>query len=125
MKKIFSTILFATIILSTMMPTLAVNYSYKWYDPKTNSSGSAEMMTIGRGDEKVYVIGLLIKDKGCVINTVENKGNNLLGGKCIGITGPDVGHVYYWREYKPHTYNTEVNGIIEERRQEGMYLYSN
>ncbi len=121
MKKIFSTILFATIILSTIMPALAVNYSYKLYDPKTNKASSTGLMTI-RVDDSHYIIGLLA---GCVINSVENKGNGLLGGKCIGFTENNDGHLYYWKEYKPHTYKPELDSIIEERLQQGLYLYRN
>ena len=126
MKKLLL-ILFLGIAFTvyTVAPVFAENYRYKLYDPKTNKSEPAEMFTISsRGN--CYVLGFKSPNIACMIDSVENKENGLVGGKCAGFTiGDHNARIFYWKEYKQNTFNIEVKSIIKEREEQGLYLDNN
>lgn len=124
MKKLLSVLFFGIAIVTyTIVPVFAANYKYKLYDPKTNKSDSAMIITIGYGGKNTYTLGLAKQNVACAIDAIENKGNGLVGGKCIGFTEDNNEHIYYWKEYQPNTFKMELKSIIKERENEGMYLY--
>lgn len=124
MKKILSTMFISVaMILGFASKVFAENYKYKLYDPKTNKSESAVIITVGYGGENSYTIGLAKQNRACIIDSIENKGNGLVGGKCVGFTEVNNGHIYSWKEYQPNTFNIELKSIIKEREKEGMHLY--
>lgn len=124
MKKLLLVLFFGIAVLAyTISPVFAENYRYKLYDPKTNRSDSAVIITVGYGGENSYTLGLLAKQNYCIINSIENKGNGFVGGKCVGFTEVNNGHIYSWKEYQPNTFNIELKSIIKEREKEGMHLY--
>ncbi len=124
MKKLLSVLFFGVAVLAyTTTPVFAENYKYKLYDPKTNKSESAVIITVGYGGENSYTIGLAKQNGACIIDSIENKGNGLVGGKCVGFTDVNNGHIYSWKEYQPNTFNIELKSIIKEREKEGMHLY--
>lgn len=101
----------------TTIPALAENYTYKLYSPKTRESFSTEMITINTGD--TYSIGLAKALTICKIKTVGPKGKGLLGGECSNINNHQT---YYWIEYEPDTFNSEVMDIIEQKKAQGKNL---
>lgn len=124
MKILLFVLLFISVILTySIAPVFAENYKYKLYDPKTNKSESAVMITVGYGGENSYTIGLAKQNGACIIDSIENKGNGLVGGKCVGFTEVNNGYIYSWKEYQPNTFNIELKSIIKEREKEGMHLY--
>lgn len=124
MKKSLSILFFGIAVLAyTISPVFAENYRYKLYDPKANKSDSAVMITVACGGENSYTLGLAKQNGVCIINSIENKENGLVGGKCVGFTGVNNGHIYSWKEYQPNTFNIELKSIIKEREKEGMHLY--
>lgn len=120
MSKI-KTLLFLSFIiaflLKTTTPAIAENYTYKLYNPKTKESFPSEIITIRTED--TFFIGLSKALTICKITTVGRKENGLLGGNCSNI---HTAQTYYWKEYKPNTFKTEVNSIIEEMKAQGKDL---
>lgn len=125
MKKLLFILTLGIALLGyTASTAFAVNYKYKLYDPKTNKAYSAYMMTFGSDslsrDPNCYFIALGTSYGVMgVVDTVEKKGNGLVGGKCFD----GKGHIYYWKEYTPGSFYRELNEIVQERAQEGMYLH--
>ena len=124
MKKFLLILLFGiAVLLYTTAPVFAENYKYKLYDPKTNKSDSAVIITVGYNGKNSYTLGLAKQNGACIIDSIENKENGLVGGKCVGFTEANNGRTYFWKEYQPNTFNIELKSIVKEREKEGMYLY--
>lgn len=126
MKKLLSVLFLGIAILTyTVAPVFAENYRYKLYDPKTNKSEPAEIITLSsRGN--CYVLGFKSPNIACMIDSVENKENGMVGGKGVGFSiGDHNARIFYWKEYQPNTFNMELKSIIKEREEQGLYLDNN
>ena len=52
------------------------------------------------GGENNYTLGLAKQNEACIIDSIEYKGNCLVGGKCVGFTEVNNEHIYSWKEYQ-------------------------
>ena len=109
------------LILLICPRVFAYNYKYKLYDPNTNKSYSAAMMTITVREDSYY-LGFMDSGIICKIVSAETKDGGLIGGKCVDI---DNGILYSWKEMSVNTFYPEVISIIEERKQQNCYLIDN
>lgn len=110
------------LILLICPSAFAYNYKYKLYDPNTNKSYSAAMMTITVSEDSYY-LGFMDSGIICKIVSAETKDGGLIGGKCVDIDNRNV--LYDWKELSANTFYPEVISIIEERKQQNCYLIDN
>ena len=108
------------LILLICPRVFAYNYKYKLYDPNTNKSYSAAMMTITVREDSYY-LGFMDSGIICKIVSAETKDGG--GGKCVDIDNRNV--LYDWKELSANTFYPEVISIIEERKQQNCYLIDN
>ncbi len=122
MKKRLLASLFGMFMLSGILtPVLAENYTYKLYDPQTNKSYSAEMITVNVGGN-YYKFGFMAGDIACILSDSMNiNKEGLKGGNCIGIESHKR-HVYNWRECNVNTFLNEAVEVRATRLKEGLRL---
>lgn len=124
MKKfIFTLVLVFSFLINVANSVSAENYKYKLYDPVTNKTYYASMMTLGGagGDPNVYYLGLFSNDIVCVIKPGVNKNKSgLVGGTALGMD--NRGRQYKWRELDYNNYYREMHSIIQERKKEGYKI---
>lgn len=116
MKKLTLTILLGLMMMFSSGMAIAENYTYKLYDPVTNKSYTAQMITLS-ASETHYYIGLGTSNGiPCILDEkVNTNSQGLIGGKCYGAYDK-VGQTYSWREYRKNTYQPEYRSIMQERQ---------
>lgn len=126
MKKMLSILLLSgTLVGATLVPALADNPKYRLYNPQTNKTIFAPMITMGGSDTEYYIAFLdTVIDAPCVVdNSSLNKNSQgLLGGKCVSMLKANLGTTYSWRELSAGTYYSELRDIENERKQKGMHM---
>ena len=74
----------------------------------------------------IGLLGFKSPNIACMIDSVENKENGMVGGKGVGFSiGDHNARIFYWKEYQPNTFNMELKSIIKEREEQGLYLDNN
>lgn len=137
MKKLLLNLLCGTIIYSlTFLATLAENFTYKVYNPKTNKTYSATLGTLSMTDTQ-YIWGFYTLDGQplCVIsfNNINKNSQGLVGGQGTDYTAFErffvnkeyninlAKHEVGWRELSTDTFYREINCIKRERAAQGKY----
>ncbi len=135
MKKILSWILFSGILLTTVVPAFAENFTYKIYNPRTNKTSTGVFGTITITDNE-YLWGFYTPNGAplCVAQIYNtNTKNGLVGGACTEtnafirlLNGEQVDLTKYemgWRELSQNTLYLEMNAIKRERASQGKYEF--
>ena len=124
MRKIVTTlILFLSLFFYATNTSFA--YKYRVYDPSTNKTYYANMMTLQSGEPNIYYLGLFGAGLNgyLVISPNTDKNNSgLIGGQAFEAYKQDA-HIYKWRELNHNNYYEEMNSIINERKQESMQIH--
>ncbi len=137
MKLKFQSFLVLVIMLAVANVALAVNYTYKVYNPNINKTYMAVLGTMSITDTK-YLWGFFTQEGQplCVANLNTNTDKNgLIGGQCTDISafikfmqGENIDinsskYVLGYRELNPNTFYKELNSIQQERTAQGKSLY--
>lgn len=137
MKQKLLVLLGAVIALSVVNIALAVNYTYKVYNPNLNKTYTAVLGTMSITDTQ-YIWGFYTKDGQplCVANLNTNSDKNgLIGGQCTDINafvrfmnGENIDinsskYIFGFRELNQNTFYKEMNSIQQERTAQGKSVY--
>ena len=105
--------LFLVIVLGIGARVLAASYDYKIYNPRTNKVSRSQLMTVGKS------YAFLNQGDICIIEDNMNKNESgLVGGKCHSMMD---GKLFSWRETAPNTSYEEIDDIIQERKNDGLW----
>lgn len=138
MKLKFKVLLVVAIMFVVSNIVLAVNYTYKVYNPNTNKTHIAVLGTMSITD-KQYIWGFFTKEGQplCVANLNTNiDKNGLIGGQCTDINafvkfmqGENIDinsskYIMGFRELNPNTFYKEMNSVQMERAAQGKSVYT-
>jgi len=115
-------ILIITLILLITAPAFAATYLLQ--DVEHNDSYRAYLMTLDSGNN-TFILGIMTPNGKhlCYVDSISQKANaNLMGGRCVEAYKETNPKIYYWTEVEPDTFYNEVQNIIEERKNQGLYL---
>lgn len=115
-------ILIITLILLITAPAYAATYLLQ--DVEKNMSHIVYLFTYNTEIENTYDIGMFNGNIWCGIDEVyKNINTELVSGTCIELPSETSdSHIYYWTEVESDTFYNEVQNIIEERKNQGLYL---